>query len=128
MRVITAYVSRNALPPDRLGALIETMHVAIGKLAMLPPRKTIAPSDCATAEAPSPLLIRSSITPAGLTSFEDGRVYRTLRRHLRSRGLDPETYRSKWGLPPDYPMTCPAYSERRSAIARENRLGHVLRT
>ncbi len=123
--MVAAYVSRNALPPDRLGTLIETMHAAVGRLGAAP--SPIEPAEGAPAKLTTRAQLRSSITPAGLRSFEDGRLYQSLHRHLRSRGVDPEAYRSKWGLPPDYPMICPAYSERRSAIARQHRFGQVSR-
>lgn len=129
LRMVAAYVSHNALPPDRLGALIAEMHAAIGKLAAPLKRGKVAPVVESTPHAAANEgRILSSITPAGLKSFEDGKVYRMLRRHLRSKGLDPVTYRSKWELPPDYPMTCPAYSEKRSTIAWAIRLGHVSRS
>lgn len=125
-RVVSAYVTGNALPPHRLAPLIAIVSDAFGTLHRPPP---LAEPPLAVPFVPAPgatgVEIRSSVTPDGLRSFEDGMLYKTLRRHLRSRGLDPNAYRSKWGLPADYPMTCPAYSERRSAIARKIRLGHV---
>lgn len=60
-------------------------------------------------------------------SFEDGRLYKTLRRHLRLRGLSPEAYREKWGLPFDYPMTSASYSAHRSELARTLGLGQQRR-
>ncbi|MFN3522306.1 MAG: MucR family transcriptional regulator [Phenylobacterium sp.] len=67
--------------------------------------------------------IRKSITPDALISFEDGKPYRTLKRHLSTRGLTPEEYRQKWGLPRDYPMVASSYSEARSAMAKSLGLG-----
>lgn len=125
LRMVAAYVSRNALPPDRLGMLIDTMHAAVSRLGAAPSRSE--PNEGAPAKLTTRMQSRSSITPAGLKSFEDGRLYQSLHRHLRRRGLDPEAYRSKWGLPPDYPMICPAYSVRRSAIARQHRFGQASR-
>ncbi|WP_238180875.1 MucR family transcriptional regulator, partial [Methylobacterium trifolii] len=76
----------------------------------------------ATAEAgpekASPAQVKKSITPHHLVSFEDGKTYKTLRRHLTLRGLSPEAYRKKWGLPSDYPMTSANYSAQRSELAR----------
>ncbi|WP_197430543.1 MucR family transcriptional regulator, partial [Methylobacterium sp. CCH5-D2] len=60
-------------------------------------------------------------------SFEDGKPYKTLRRHLTLRGLTPEAYREKWGLPRDYPMTAPSYSAQRSELARALGLGQQRR-
>lgn len=67
--------------------------------------------------------IRRSITPEALISFEDGRSYKTLKRHLTGKGLTPAQYREKWGLPADYPMVSPSYSEARSQMARDLGLG-----
>jgi predicted transcriptional regulator len=67
--------------------------------------------------------VKKSITPAALISFEDNRGYKTLKRHLSTRGLTPEQYREKWGLPRDYPMVAPSYSEARSAMAKSLGLG-----
>lgn len=67
--------------------------------------------------------IRKSITPHALVSFEDGKPYKTLKRHLTIRGLSPADYRAKWGLPADYPMVAPSYSEARSKLAKAAGLG-----
>jgi predicted transcriptional regulator len=67
--------------------------------------------------------VRGSIRDEGLVSFEDGRLYKTLKRHLSLRGLTPSQYREKWGLPLDYPTTAPSYSARRSELAKSLRLG-----
>jgi predicted transcriptional regulator len=71
----------------------------------------------------TPAQIRKSITADGLISFEDNKPYKTLRRHLAVRGLTPEDYRAKWGLPKDYPMVAPAYSQARSNMAKAFGLG-----
>jgi predicted transcriptional regulator len=67
--------------------------------------------------------IRRSVTPDAIVSFEDGRAYKTLRRHLTMKGLTPEQYREKWGLPRDYPMVAPSYSAQRSQLAKALGLG-----
>ncbi len=67
--------------------------------------------------------IRKSVSPDGLTSFENGKTYRTLKRHLSLRGLSPALYRDRWGLPDDYPMTAATYSAERSAVAKRIGLG-----
>lgn len=129
-RVIAAYVSANAVPPDRLGSLIADVSAAlVGLQPATATARAEAPRPSPVARPPvaTPTEIHSSVTPEGLRSFEDGKHYRMLRRHLRSCGLDPDAYRSKWGLPPDYPMTCPIYSERRSIIAQRARLGQIKR-
>ena len=75
--------------------------------------------------APKPTVaaISRSIQDDGLTSFEDGRTYKTLKRHLAAYGLTPAQYREKWGLPQDYPMVCSTSSAKRSALAKQIGLG-----
>ncbi|RYF12465.1 MAG: MucR family transcriptional regulator, partial [Oxalobacteraceae bacterium] len=75
-------------------------------------------------EKPTPAQVKKSITPDALISFEDGKPYKTLRRHLSLRGLSAEAYRAKYGLPADYPMTCTSYSAQRSELARSLGLGN----
>lgn len=58
-----------------------------------------------------------------LICFEDGKSYKTLKRHLSIRGLTPADYRAKWGLPSDYPMVAPSYSVSRSQMAKSIGLG-----
>jgi predicted transcriptional regulator len=80
----------------------------------------------APAAAPArltPAQVRKSITEDGLISFEDGRRYKTLKRHLAVRGLTPAEYREKWGLPRDYPLVAASYSAKRSALAKTLGLG-----
>ena len=75
-------------------------------------------------EKPSPRIpIRKTIAPDHLISLEDAKPYRTLKRHLTRLGLTPDAYRAKRGLPADYPMTAPAYSEQRAKLARDKGLG-----
>lgn len=71
----------------------------------------------------TPEEIKASITPSHLISFEDGKGYRTLKRHLTGRGLTLEQYRAKWGLPADYPSVAPSYSRLRSKMAKAAGLG-----
>ncbi|MDI4659402.1 MucR family transcriptional regulator, partial [Xanthobacter autotrophicus] len=74
-------------------------------------------------EKPSAAEIRRSVGRDALISFEDGKPYKTLKRHLTGRGLTPEQYREKWGLPRDYPLVAPDYAERRSLLAKAIGLG-----
>jgi predicted transcriptional regulator len=67
--------------------------------------------------------IRKSVTPNYLISLEDGKKYKTLKRHLGKLGLTPAQYRAKWGLPDDYPIVAPSYALRRSELARSSGLG-----
>ncbi|HZA91960.1 MAG TPA: MucR family transcriptional regulator, partial [Gemmatimonadales bacterium] len=79
------------------------------------------------AELQPPVPIKKSITPDFLISLEDGKRYKSLKRHLTGRGLTPEQYREKWGLPRDYPMVAPNYAKQRSELARASGLGQVRR-
>jgi predicted transcriptional regulator len=74
-------------------------------------------------EKPTPAQIRKSVRHDGIVSFIDGKTYKTLKRHLSANGLDPYSYRERYGLPADYPMIAPSYAEQRSAIAKAIGLG-----
>lgn len=114
--VVSAYVANNPMAPSGLPELISAVHGALGALLMPPP----APE----AERPAPAVpIKKSITPDYLISLEDGRRYKSLKRHLGGRGLTPEQYRAKWGLASDYPMVAPNYAKQRSELARSMGLG-----
>ena len=113
--IVSAFVSNNNVSAEDLPLLISQVHAALenlGKPAQKEPEKP----------AP-PVPIKKSITPDFLISLEDGKRYRSLKRHLAGRGLTPEQYREKWGLPRDYPMVAPNYSARRSELARSMGLG-----
>jgi len=113
--VVAAYVTKNSVQKSDLPALIASVHAAfagLGKPQASQPEKL-------TPRVP----IRKTITPDHLISLEDGKPYRTLKRHLTTLGLTPDQYRAKWGLPADYPMTSPNYSKKRSELARELGLG-----
>jgi predicted transcriptional regulator len=114
--VISAYVSNNSVPQAELPALIAMVHDAL--------RSAANGKQEPAAEPLTPLMpIKKTITPDRLISLEDGKGYRTLKRHLRVRGLTPEQYRTKWGLSHDYPMVAPNYSKARSEMALALGLG-----
>src|SRR3954454_12431448 len=115
--LVSAYVSHNPLPASDLPSLIEAVHTALRQVGR---EKAEQPPE----ERPRPAVpIRKSITPDRLISLEDGRPYQSLKRHLAARGLTPEAYRAKWGLPPSYPMVAPNYAQRRSDLAKARGLG-----
>ena len=115
--VATAYFTNTLVAPDRIGEVINA--ITEGLIAAGPGAMRVSADAAAGRPAPlTPEQIRQSITPEALISFEDGKQYKLLRRHLRNRSLTPSQYRAKWGLPPDYPMVAPACSARRSAVAR----------
>ncbi|HYG27133.1 MAG TPA: MucR family transcriptional regulator [Caulobacteraceae bacterium] len=116
--VTAAYLSNNPTAATDIAGVVRTVHDTLANLGREPTQSSSVSVERASAAA-----IRKSITPENLISFEDGRPYRMLRRHLKTLGLTPEQYRAKWGLPADYPMTAPAYSEQRAALARSIGLG-----
>ena len=117
--IVSAYVSNNSIPASELANLLASVHTAVSGLAAGGTNK--AAEDAV--EKPTPAQIKKSITPDALISFEDGKPYKTLRRHLTLRGLTPEAYRAKHGLSADYPMTAASYSAQRSELARSLGLG-----
>lgn len=116
--IVSAYISKNSVRPAELGELIASVHQTLKGLS------GPATSAADQIEKPTPAQIKKSITPDALMSFEDGKPYKTLRRHLSLRGLSAEAYRAKYGLPADYPMTCTSYSAQRSELARSLGLGN----
>ena len=121
--VVAAYVSNNSLPPTELPLLIASIHEALNSIGTGP--AAVAED---SVDRPTPAQIRKSIRPDGLVSFIDGKSYKTLKRHLTKHGLDPQGYRERYGLPPDYPTTSANYSAQRSALAKSLGLGQPGRT
>jgi predicted transcriptional regulator len=117
--VISAYVAKNAIRSADLPDLISSVHRALQGLS--------APPQAEPEKREPPVPIRKSITPDFLISLEDGRRYKSLKRHLKGRGLTPEQYREKWGLPRDYPMVAPNYAKQRSELAKALGLGQLRR-
>ncbi|MBE7197572.1 MAG: MucR family transcriptional regulator [Parafilimonas terrae] len=119
--IVAAYVSNNSVPAGELPGLIDGVHSALINIS------TTGRTSNAPVEKVSAAQIRRSVTHDHIISFEDGKPYKTLRRHLTLRGLTPEAYREKWGLPRDYPMTAANYSAQRSELARALGLGQQRR-
>ena len=115
--VVSAYVNNNPLAADQLPNLITTVYECLSGLD--------APKADPVAERGEPAVsIRKSLQDDHLVCLEDGKKFKSLKRHIRtSHGLTPEQYRERWGLKPDYPMTAPAYAERRSKLAKKIGLG-----
>ena len=115
--IVSAYVGHNALSVADLPKLIADVHGAL---------KNLKSNGAASApvELKPAVSIRKSIAPDYLICLEDGKKFKSLKRHLRTHyDLSPEQYREKWGLPADYPMVAPNYSETRSRLAKDNGLG-----
>jgi predicted transcriptional regulator len=120
--IVAAYVTKNAVPIAELPALISSVHGALNRTAQgatVERKKELHPA----------VPIKKSITPDFLISLEDGKRYKSLKRHLRtSYNMTPEEYRAKWGLPADYPMVAPNYAKARSELAKNMGLGQKRRT
>lgn len=114
--IAVSYVEGNKIAFNDLPAFIQQTYATLAGLEG--PAPAVDQSTPAT-----PVQIRRSVTPTGIVSFEDGKTYTTLKRHLTSRGLTVEAYKAKWGLPADYPTTAPAYAARRSELAKAAGLG-----
>lgn len=119
--IVSAYVSNNSVPAGELPALIATTHAAITGLGSERP--------ATVEEKPTPAVtIKKSITPDFLICLEDGKQFKSLKRHLRTAyNLSPDDYRTRWGLPADYPMVAPAYAETRSTLAKKMGMGQQRR-
>jgi len=115
--IAAAYLSANTVPAGDLPGLIQTIHQALSGVSSGAP--------AAAAEPAKPAVpLKKSITPDYLISLEDGKKYKSLKRHLRTKyNMTPDEYRSKWGLPKDYPMVAPNYAKARSEMARSMGLG-----
>ncbi|TXN29103.1 MucR family transcriptional regulator [Methylobacterium sp. WL119] len=118
--LVAAYVSNNRVSLSELPGVIASVHAALYGLGKEETAELAA-------EKPTPAQIRKSITPDGMVSFEDGKTYKTMKRHLTLRGLTPDSYRAKYGLPSDYPIVSAAYSAKRSELARSLGLGQLRR-
>jgi predicted transcriptional regulator len=112
--IAAAYVSNNTVAASELPSLIKGIFGALANADGPAPAEPQQPA----------VSVKKSLTPDYLICLEDGRRFKSLRRHLRAKfGLTPEAYRAKWGLPKDYPMVAPAYSEARSNLAKRYGLG-----
>jgi predicted transcriptional regulator len=115
--IVSAFVSNNSIPMTELPSLIGNVHSALRKVAsggVEQPREELRPA----------VPVKKSITPDYIICLEDGRKFKSLKRHLRSAyGMTPEEYRSKWGLPHDYPVVAPNYAKARSDLAKAMGLG-----
>jgi predicted transcriptional regulator len=119
--IVSAYVSNNSVPANDLPSLISDVHAALLRVT--------AGGMAASAEAPKPAVpAKKSITREYLVCLEDGRKFKSLKRHLRTQyNMSPDEYREKWSLPPDYPMVAPDYAKARSNLAKQMGLGQQRR-
>lgn len=115
--IVSAYLENNPVTAAELPAVIQSIYSALAGAAH-PPTAVAEPETKASAAQ-----IRKSITPEALISFEDGKSYKSLKRHLTSRGMTVDEYKAKWGLPSDYPLVAASYSAQRSSLAKSLGLG-----
>jgi predicted transcriptional regulator len=112
--IVAAHVSNNSLSAEELPALISSIHGALAGLG----------TPQAEVRAEPAVSIRASVKPDHIVCLEDGKKLKMLKRYLRTNyDMSPEEYRARWGLPADYPMVAPAYSEKRRELAKEIGLG-----
>lgn len=117
--ILSAFVSKNSVPSAELAALFEGLHASLKRLT----DGEVAPS--AVEPSHPAVSIRKSVTPEYLICLDDGRRFKSLRRHLTALGMTPEQYRQKWKLPSDYPMVASNYAAQRSALAKSIGLGQL---
>lgn len=115
--IVSAYVSKNVLPAQQIPDVINTVFSSLTGLNNQPPE---LPSEPLKPAVP----IRKSVTPEYIVCLEDGKKLKMLKRHLRSTyNMSPDEYRTRWGLPADYPMVAPNYAAQRSEFAKRIGLG-----
>ena len=115
--IVAAYVGANSVPTHELPAVIETVYRSLKGLSSV--------TETVETEARMPAVpVKKSITNDHIVCLEDGKKFKSLKRHLRTRyDMSPEEYREKWGLPADYPMVAPAYAAKRQELAKKIGLG-----
>ncbi|MEQ1715023.1 MAG: MucR family transcriptional regulator [Hyphomicrobium sp.] len=115
--IVAAYVSHNTISSAELPALIADTHAALSRVAgrpVLVEREDSKPK----------IAVKKSVMPDFIICLEDGKKFKSLKRHLRTHyNMSPEEYREKWGLPHDYPMVAPNYARARSDLAKKMGLG-----
>jgi predicted transcriptional regulator len=119
--IVSAYVSNNTVPAAEIPALIAEVHGALSRVSNGAAE--------AASEAPKPAVsLKRSVTPEYIVCLEDGKKFKSLKRHLRTQyNMTPEQYREKWSLPADYPMVAPNYAAARSELAKQMGLGQQRR-
>jgi predicted transcriptional regulator len=119
--IVSAYVSNNTVPAGDIPALISQVHAALSRVS--------GKTGDGAAEALKPAVsLKKSITPEFIVCLEDGKKFKSLKRHLRTQyNMTPEQYREKWGLSADYPMVAPNYAAARSQLAKQMGLGQQRR-
>ena len=119
--IVSAYVSNNTVPAAEIPSLISQVHSALVRVSG---GHGETPADALKPAVP----VKKSITPEYIICLEDGKKFKSLKRHLRTQyNITPEQYREKWGLAADYPMVAPNYAAARSQLAKQMGLGQQRR-
>ena len=119
--IVSAYVSNNSVPAGDLSALINQVHAALTRVST-------GQSELPSQPLKPAVAVKKSIADDYIVCLEDGKKFKSLKRHLRTQyKMTPEQYREKWGLPPDYPMVAPNYAAARSQLAKQMGLGQQRR-
>ena len=120
--IVSAYLGNNPTPAAEIPALIAQVHASLLRLST-------GKIETATPEVAKPAVsVKKSVTADYLVCLEDGKRFKSLKRHLRTQyNMTPEQYREKWSLPPDYPMVAPNYAVARSNLAKKMGLGQQRR-
>ena len=117
--IVAAYVSNNPIPVSEVPAMIKSVHSTLGGLG------GGLVGEIQLSQKPA-IAVKRSVNPDFIVCLEDGKKLKMLKRYLRSNyGMTPEEYRSKWGLPADYPMVAPNYAAQRSEFAKKIGLGRT---
>ena len=119
--IVSAYVSNNTVSAGDIPALINQVHAALSRVSG-------KPGDAAAEPLKPAVSLKKSVTPEYIVCLEDGKKFKSLKRHLRTQyNMTPEQYREKWGLGADYPMVAPNYAAARSQLAKQMGLGQQRR-
>jgi predicted transcriptional regulator len=119
--IVSAFVSNNSVAAGDIPALINQVHSALLRVSS-------GATDVSAEPLKPAVSVKKSITPDYIVCLEDGKKFKSLKRHLRTQyNVTPEQYREKWGLPPDYPMVAPNYAAARSKLAKDMGLGQQRR-
>ncbi|HET7849834.1 MAG TPA: MucR family transcriptional regulator [Pseudolabrys sp.] len=119
--IVSAYVSNNTVSAGEIPALINQVHTALSRISGGSPEAPAEPLRPAVS-------VKKSIAPDYIVCLEDGKKFKSLKRHLRTQyNMTPEQYRDKWSLGADYPMVAPNYAAARSQLAKQMGLGQQRR-
>ena len=120
-KIVSAYVSNNTVPASDIPGLINQVHAALSRVSGKSADTPLEPLRPAVS-------VKKSITPEYIVCLEDGKKFKSLKRHLRTQyNMTPEQYREKWALGADYPMVAPSYAAARSQLAKQMGLGQQRR-